>query len=101
MPTAYGHGSMYVDNGSVDGLAQQPFRFTVGRPMMLEDSHGKQVRATCVGLVGQSTLWEYETPNDPVTSWAFPRTPPSGRRSHRSARSLRAVAVGGQSAHRY
>ena len=56
------HGGMYVDNGSVDGLAQQPFRFTVGRPMMLEDSHGKQVRATCVGFVGRSTLWEYEIP---------------------------------------
>ena len=56
------HGAMYVDNGSVDGLAQQPFRFTVGRPMMLEDSHGKQVRATCVGFVGRSTLWECETP---------------------------------------
>ena len=53
-------GSMYVDNGSVDGLAQQPFRFTVGHPMMLEDSHGRQVRATCVGFVGQSTLWEYD-----------------------------------------
>ena len=56
------HGGMYVDNGSVDGLAQQPFRFTVGRPMLLEDSHGKQVRATCVGFVGRSTLWEYEYP---------------------------------------
>ena len=30
--------------------------------MMLEDSDGHQVRATCVGFVGQSTLWEYETP---------------------------------------
>jgi hypothetical protein len=56
------YGGMYVDNGSVDGLAQQPFRFAVGRPMMLEDSQGKQVRATCVGFVGRSTLWEYEYP---------------------------------------
>lgn len=56
------YGGMYVDNGSVDGLTQQPFRFTVGRPMILEDSHGKQVRATCVGFVGRSTLWEYEFP---------------------------------------
>jgi hypothetical protein len=56
------YGAMYVTNGSVDGLAQQPFRISVGVPMMLEDSDGKQVRATCVGWVGQSTLWEYETP---------------------------------------
>ncbi len=55
-------GGMYLDNGSVDGLTQQPFLFAVGRPMMLEDSHGKQVRATCVGYVGRSTLWEYEYP---------------------------------------
>jgi hypothetical protein len=53
-------GGMYVDNGSVDGKAQQPFYFTVGHPMLLEDSHGKQVRATCAGFVGRSTLWEYE-----------------------------------------
>lgn len=55
-------GGMYVDNGSVDGKAQQPYYFAVGQPMLLEDSHGKQVRATCVGFVGRSTLWEYEYP---------------------------------------
>jgi hypothetical protein len=30
--------------------------------MVLEDSEGRQVRATCVGFAGQSTLWEYEYP---------------------------------------
>ena len=55
---------MYVTNGSVDGRAQQPFFFGVGKPMMLEDSEGHQVRANCVGFVGQSTLWEYEYPED-------------------------------------
>jgi hypothetical protein len=53
---------MYVTNGSVDGRAEQPFFFTVGRPMMLENSEGLQVRATCVGFVGRFTLWEYEYP---------------------------------------
>jgi len=53
---------MYLDNGSVDGRPEQPFHFRIGRPMMLEDSEGHQVRATCVGFVGRSTLWEYETP---------------------------------------
>ncbi len=53
---------MYVDNGSVDGRAEQPFPFRVGKAMMLEDSEGHQVRATCVGFVGRSTLWEYELP---------------------------------------
>jgi hypothetical protein len=60
---ARGHGSIYVSNGSVDGQVQQPYRFSVGTPMMLEDSNGKQVRATCVGFVGRSTLWEYEYPS--------------------------------------
>jgi hypothetical protein len=55
---------MYVTNGSVDGKSQQPFIFRVGQAMMLEDSEGHQVRATCVGFVGQSTLWEYEFPDD-------------------------------------
>jgi hypothetical protein len=55
---------MYVTNGSVDGRAEQPFIFSVGKPMLLEDSEGHQVRATCVGFVGQSTLWEYEYPED-------------------------------------
>ena len=55
---------MYLDNGSVDGQAEQPFYFRVGKPMMLEDSEGHQVRATCVGFVGRSTLWEYEFPKE-------------------------------------
>ena len=55
---------MYLDNGSVDGRSEQPFHFRVGRPMTLEDSGGHQVRATCVGFVGRSTLWEYEFPNE-------------------------------------
>jgi hypothetical protein len=55
---------MYVDNGSVDGRAEQPFHFRVGKPMMLEDSEGHQVLATSVGFVGRSTLWEYELPDD-------------------------------------
>lgn len=59
---ARARGGMYVDNGSMNGQAQQPYYFSVGQPMMLEDSHGKQVRATCVGFVGRSTLWEYEYP---------------------------------------
>jgi hypothetical protein len=59
---------MYVTNGSVDGRAEQPFQFRVGRPMMLEDSEGHQVRATCVGFVGRSTLWEYELPNSQSSS---------------------------------
>jgi hypothetical protein len=54
---------IYVDNGSVDGKADQPFHFRVGQPMLLEDSEGHQVRATCVGFVGRSTLWEYEFPH--------------------------------------
>lgn len=54
---------MYLDNGSVDGRAEQPFHFRIGEAMMLEDSEGHQVRATCVGFVGRSTLWEYELPN--------------------------------------
>jgi hypothetical protein len=46
-------------NGSVDGRSQQPFifgvgKFGVGKPMMLEDNEGHQVRATYVGFVGQS-----------------------------------------------
>jgi hypothetical protein len=53
---------MYVENGSVDGRAEQPFHFRIGHPMMLEDSDGQQIRATCVGFVGRSTLWEYEYP---------------------------------------
>ena len=53
---------MYVENGSVDGRAEQPFFFRIGNPMMLEDSEGHQVRATCVGFVGRTTLWEYELP---------------------------------------
>lgn len=53
---------MYITNGSLNGSASQPAFFTVGVPMMLEDSNGKQVRATCVGFVGRSTLWEYEYP---------------------------------------
>ena len=53
---------MYVDNGSVDGRPTQPSFFAVGRPMMLEDGDGNQVRATCVGFVGTSTVWEYEFP---------------------------------------
>jgi hypothetical protein len=56
---------MYVTNGSVDGQSQQPFFFRVGKPMILEDNEGHQVRATCVGFVGQSTLWEYEYPEGP------------------------------------
>lgn len=59
---ARARGGMYVDNGSMNGQAQQPYYFAVGQPMILEDSHGKQVRATCVGFVGRSTLWEYEYP---------------------------------------
>jgi len=55
---------MYVTNGSVDGRSQQPFFFRVGQPMILEDSEGQQVRATCVGFVGQSTLWEYQFPDE-------------------------------------
>jgi len=55
---------LYVDNGSVDGRAEQPFFFRVGAAMMLEDSEGRQVRATCVGFVGRSTLWEYQFPED-------------------------------------
>ncbi len=55
---------MYVDNGSVDGKSQQPYFFRVGQPMILEDSEGHQVRATCVGFVGRSTLWEYEFPDE-------------------------------------
>lgn len=51
---------MYISNGSLNGSASQPAFFTVGEPMMLEDSDGRQVRATCVGFVGGSTLWEYE-----------------------------------------
>ncbi len=35
---------MYVTNGSVDGRPEQPLFFTVGRPMMLENSEGLQVR---------------------------------------------------------
>ena len=54
---------IYVDNGSVNGQSDQPFGFKVGRPMMLENSEGFQVRATCVGFVGRSTLWEYEYPD--------------------------------------
>jgi hypothetical protein len=53
---------MYLDNGSVDGKSEQPFSFRVGKPMMLEDSNGRQVRATCVGFVGRSTVWEYQYP---------------------------------------
>jgi hypothetical protein len=59
---------MYLDNGSVDGRAEQPFHFRVGKPMMLEDSEGHQVRATCAGFVGRSTLWEYELPNSQSSS---------------------------------
>jgi hypothetical protein len=55
---------MYVTNGSVDGKSQQPFIFRVGQPMILEDTEGHQVRARCVGFVGQSTLWEYEFPDE-------------------------------------
>jgi len=55
---------MYVTNGSVDGLAEQPFHFKVGQPLILEDNQGREVRATCVGFVGQSTLWEYRYPED-------------------------------------
>ena len=55
---------IYLDNGSVDGRAEQPFSFSVGTPMMLEDGQGRQVRATCVGFVGRSTLGEYEFPED-------------------------------------
>ena len=53
---------MYVENGSVNGRAEQPFIFKIGHPMMLEDSEGTQARVTCVGFVGRSTLWEYEYP---------------------------------------
>ena len=51
---------MYVDNGSVDGRAEQPFHFRVGKPMMLEDSEGHQVMATGDGFVRRSTIWEDE-----------------------------------------
>lgn len=54
---------MYITNGSLNGSADQPAFFTVGTPVMLEDSEGNQVRATCVGFVGGSTLWEYEFPH--------------------------------------
>ncbi len=54
---------MYVTNGSLNGSPAQPAYFTVGQPMMLEDSNGNQVRAICVGFVGSgNTLWEYEFP---------------------------------------
>ncbi|MBN7411159.1 TIR domain-containing protein [Mycobacteroides abscessus] len=51
---------MYLTNGSINGSVSRPGYFTVGEPMMLEDSEGNQVRATCVAFVGSSTLWEYE-----------------------------------------
>ncbi len=51
---------MYITNGSLNGIVSSPAFFTVGEPMMLEDSNGHQVRATCVAFVGSSTLWEYE-----------------------------------------
>lgn len=53
---------MYLTNGSINGSVSRPGYFTVGEPMMLEDSEGNQVRATCVAFVGSSTLWEYEFP---------------------------------------
>jgi hypothetical protein len=53
---------MYVTNGSVNGKADQPFHFQVGTPMIVEDGEGNQVRATCVGFVGRSSVWEYEYP---------------------------------------
>lgn len=54
---------MYIDNGSANGRAEQPFFFNIGTPLMLEDSEGRQVRATCVGFVGRHSLWEYEVPD--------------------------------------
>ena len=71
-PIGDGHGTdgipkrtyMYVENGSVDGKPGQPFHFTVGQTLLLEDSEGRQVRATCAGFVGGSTLWEYDYPED-------------------------------------
>ena len=54
---------MYLDNGSVDGRAEQPFHFRVGRPMMLENGEGDQLRATCVGFVGEARCGSTKRPD--------------------------------------
>lgn len=55
---------MYVDNSSVDGQSEQPFHFLIGQELLIEDAEGHQIRAKLVGFVGQSTLWEYRSPDE-------------------------------------
>jgi TIR domain len=71
---------MYVDNGSVDGRAGQPFHFRVGKPMMLEDSEGTKYGRPVLGSWGEARCGSTNSRIATRRPRYRRRTPPSGRR---------------------
>ena len=51
---------LYADNISINDQADQPYHFTPGEPLMLEDANGARVIVTIVRLIGRSSLVRFE-----------------------------------------
>ena len=51
---------LYADNISVNDQPYQPFYFTRGQPVLLEDAQGVRAVVTIVELIGRSSLMRLE-----------------------------------------
>ncbi|MCA1707185.1 MAG: toll/interleukin-1 receptor domain-containing protein, partial [Actinobacteria bacterium] len=51
---------LFADNISINDQPDQPYPFTLGQPLMLEDAQGDRAVVTIVSLIGRSSLVRFE-----------------------------------------
>lgn len=51
---------LYADNISINDQPDQPYPFTPGQPLRLEDAQGNRAVVTIVSLIGRSSLVRFE-----------------------------------------
>lgn len=51
---------LYADNISIDDQPEQPYYFTPGQPLALEDAQGNRAVVTIVELIGRSSLIRFQ-----------------------------------------
>lgn len=56
----HGRHYLYADNISCRGSGEQPYKFELGRPFVLEDSNGVAAEVTILHFIGRVSLLAYE-----------------------------------------
>lgn len=65
---APGRTYLYADQASINDSVGQPYHFSMGQYLNLDDGIGSQVEARCLAFVGRCSLWEYTQRSAPLPS---------------------------------